>query len=60
MCSSDTTTTLENQDLDEDRTLILDGKQRLKYFSGDQHPVHKPLTQKKRGYFKRFRDLLPR
>jgi hypothetical protein len=56
----DTTTNITLSSFDEDKTLILDGKQRLKYFSDSYHsdPVLNPLSEQRASLFKRMQRIL--
>jgi hypothetical protein len=56
----DTTLTITNTDFDEDKILILNGKERLKYFE-DQYrlkAVLKPLDNKRSSLLKKMKLML--
>ena len=55
---SDDTTTVENTDFDEDKTQILTGRQILKYFTGNAHPVCKPLSRRQPVWLKSLKQLI--
>ena len=55
MLSLDDTTTVEVED-DEDKTLVLNGVERLKYFNSLNQPVQKPLSQRQ-GLLQRLKSL---
>lgn len=55
---SDDTTTVENTDFDEDKTQILSGSEILKYFTGNAHPVSKPLSRKRMLWFQSLKQLI--
>jgi hypothetical protein len=56
----DTTLTITNTDFDEDKILILNGKERLKYFE-DQYRLNavlKPLDNKRSSLLKKMKLML--
>ncbi|MCP4074759.1 MAG: hypothetical protein GY744_01065 [Gammaproteobacteria bacterium] len=55
---SEDTITQINKDLNEDKMLILTGKQRLKYFPDTRTPIAKPLSEKKSGLIRFIRKLI--
>jgi hypothetical protein len=60
MYLDDTTLTITNTDFDEDKILILNGKERLKYFE-DQYrlkAVLKPLDNKRSSFLKKIKLML--
>ncbi len=56
MIISDDTTTLENTDFDEDKTQVLSGTERLKYFD-DNLSTYFHTTERKKSLFKFLRGL---
>jgi len=60
MYFDDTTTSITITNFDEDRILILDGKQRLKYFTDNYRlePVRSPLSEKCMSFFKKIQLML--
>lgn len=55
--SSDDTTTVENPDITEDRTLILSNTERLKYFNAISKSTMKPLSHRKLNLFQMIKYL---
>ena len=58
MLGSETTTTIKYEEQDEDKTLILDGPERLKYFNLASTPVKQPLSRQPNSLWQRIRRLL--
>jgi|GEM_PF-1022084 hypothetical protein len=55
---SDDTTTQFSEELNEDKILILNGLERLKYFSNTSPDYSSPLSQRKNGLMDYFSKLL--
>lgn len=58
MYGSDTTTSWNFDDDEDDKTLLLDGKERLKYFTGEFPAVQQPLRSKGARLLQSIRKLL--
>ena len=56
--STDTTTTVLNHDFDEDKTLILTTRERLKYFKSKSEPVRTPLSKQVPSLWNKIRRYL--
>lgn len=58
MNMADDTTTRINDELNEDKILILNGIERLEYFSNTSVDNNSPLSQRKTGLMDYFSKLL--
>jgi len=56
--NTDITTTVLNQDFEEDKTLILTTRERLKYFKPKSEPVRTPLSKQALSIWTRVRQIL--
>lgn len=58
MYGSDTTTSWNFDDEEDDKTLLLDGEERMKYFTGEFPAVQQPLPGKGARLLQSIRKLL--